>query len=467
MRLAAALLAAAALAAAQSPAVRPFISVSAPVVALTHVRVLDGTGAPAVEDQTLIIAHGKIAALGPAAAVAIPSGAKVLDLSGDTVIPGLVGMHEHLFYPAGAGQYNEQSFSFPRLYLAAGVTTIRTTGNLEGYTDINLKHLIDSGRSIGPFIFPTAPYMEGPGPFLQMHPLSSPAEARAFVNYWASVGADNYKAYMHITAAQLGAAIQAAHALHLKVTGHLCSVGWEQAAALGIDDLEHGLVVDTEFVPGKQLDQCPNQNTTFATNAQLDVEGPQVQGLIHDLIAHHVAVTSTLPVFETFVPGRPPLEPRVLDALSPIARVQYLEFRVRTAEGAARSPWPTLFPKELRFEHDFAAQGGLLLAGLDPTGGGGDIAGFGDQRELELLVEAGFTPAQAVHIFTENGATYLGIADRVGTLAVGKQADLAVIAGDPSRRIADVEKVVTVFKQGVGYDSARLIASVRGQVGMH
>lgn len=443
----------------------PFISVNAPVVALTHVRVLDGTGGPALENQTIVLDQGKIAAVG--AAVAVPEGAKVLDLTGDTVIPGLIGMHEHLFYPAGRGQYNEQSFSFPRLYLAAGVTTIRTGGNLEGYTDINLARLIDSGQRIGPHIFPTAPYMEGPTPFLQMHPLTSPAEAREFVRYWASVGANNYKGYMHITAAELGAAIQQAHELHLKVTAHLCSVGFTQAADLGIDDLEHGWLIDTEFVPGKKLDECPAQNETFATNAKLDMHGPQVQGLIHTLIAHHVAITSTLPVFETFVPNRPPMELRVLDVLSPTARAQYLAYRVGVAARASSSPMAELFSKEEEFERDFARQGGVLLAGLDPTGGGGVVAGFGDQRELELLVEAGFTPVQAVQIYTENAARYLGILNQVGTIATGKQADLVVIAGDPTARISDVEKVVTVFKQGVGYDSAKLIASVRDDVGIN
>lgn len=443
----------------------PFVSVSAPLVALTHARVLDGTGGPARLDQTIVLDHGKISALG--SGVAIPEGAKVLDLSGETVIPGLIGMHEHLFYPAGGGQYNEQSFSFPRLYLAAGVTTIRTGGNLEGYTDINLARLIDAGQRIGPHIFPTAPYMEGPTPFLQMHPLTSPAEAREFVRYWASVGANNYKGYMHITAAELGAAIQQAHQLHLKVTAHLCSVGFTQAAELGIDDLEHGWLIDTEFVPGKKLDECPAQGETFATNAKLDIQGPQVQGLIHTLIAHHVAITSTLPVFETFVPNRPPLEQRVLDVLSPTAREQYLSYRVGVAARAKSSPFFELFPKEEAFEREFARQGGVLLAGLDPTGGGGVVAGFGDQRELELLDEAGFTPAQAVQIFTENAARYLGILDQVGTIAPGKQADLVVIAGDPTTKINDVEKVVTVFKRGVGYDSAKLIASVRDHVGIN
>jgi len=452
------------LAAAPLAAQRGFVAVQAPVVALTHVRVIDGTGAPARADQTILVRDGKIAAIGGA----IPAGAKVLDLTGDTVLPGLVMLHEHMFYPAGGNTYNEQAFSFPRLYLAGGVTSMRTTGSVEPYADLNIKQEIDAGRMVGPEMYPTGPYLEGsPSIGPQLHSLKDAAEAEAFVHYWASVGIQNWKAYMHITHDELAAAITTAHSLGQKLTGHLCSVGFREAAALGIDDLEHGFVVDTEFVPGKQLNQCPAQSTTFATNAKLDIQGPEVQATIHDLIQHHVAVTSTLAVFETFVPNRPPLDPRVINALSPLARVNYLEYRARVAGGAAKSVWPVLFQKELDFERSFARQGGLLLAGLDPTGGGGVVAGFGDQREMELLVEAGFTPLEAIHIATYNGAQYLGILNRVGTIAVGKQADLMVVRGNPGADIHDIENVQWVFKRGVGYDSAKLIDSARDAVGMH
>ncbi len=121
----------------------------------------------------------------------------------------------------------------------------------------------------------------------------------------------------------------------------------------------------------------------------------------------------------------------------------------------------------MEFERVFAQAGGLLLAGLDPTGIGGVIAGFGDQREVELLVEAGFTPVEAIHIATANGAQYLGDSDRIGTVAAGKQADLVVIKGNPVKNIADIENVEIVFKDGIGYDSARLIESAREAVGSH
>jgi hypothetical protein len=256
----------------------------------------------------------------------------------------------------------------------------------------------------------------------------------------------------------------------MKITGHLCSIGFREAAELGIDDLEHGLVADTEFTPGKQPDKCPPGQQNIATLLKLDVNGPEIQQTIRTLIDKHVAVTSTLPVFEASVPNPPagqprrPLEaPRVLSAMSPQAQAAYLGARARIAPD---SPSGAMLKKEMQFEYAFAKAGGLLLAGPDPTGNGGVLAGYGDQREIELLVEAGFTPLEAIRIATLNGAQFLGEQDRIGSIAPGKQADLVVIKGDPSRDINDIEKVEIVFKDGVGYDSQKLIQSVQGLVGI-
>jgi len=458
-----------------SPQVRDFVKVDAPLVALTHVRVIDGTGAAARQDQTLMIFKGKISAVGDAASVSVPSEAKVLDLRGYSLIPGLVGMHDHMFYPMGDVIFAEMGFSFPRLYLAGGVTTIRTTGSLEPYTDLEIKKKIDAGGMPGPKIHVTGPYLEGAGSWaLQLHQLTGPEDATKTVNYWLDEGVDNFKAYMFITPAELAAAVTAAHKRGAKVTGHLCSIGFREAASLGIDNLEHGLVVDTEFFPSKKPGECPDEPKDAELISQLDVAAGAVHDMIVDLIQHHVAVTSTLPVFEmgSFA-GRPTVQKRVLDALSPDARTSLLANRLRSSDvshlrqvyGRDTSPWGPAFKKEMEFEYAFSKAGGLLLAGLDPTGMGGVIAGFGDQREVELLVEAGFTPVEAIHIATANGAQFLGELDRIGTIAVGKQADLVVIKGDPSQKIDDMENVETVFKDGIGYDSAKLIESVRGVVG--
>jgi imidazolonepropionase-like amidohydrolase len=454
-----------------SPEVKKFVKVDAPMVALTHVRVIDGTGAAPREDQTVIISEGKIQSVGSGS---IPAGAQLIDLRDHTIIPGLVGMHDHMFYPAGDAIFHEMAISFPRLYLAGGVTTIRTTGSIDPYGDLAIKKEIDKGEVPGPHMHVTGPYLEGPGSWApQMTELKTPQEAIDTVTFWIDRGVDNFKAYNFISREVLGAAIQAAHKRGIKVTGHLCSVGFREAAALGIDDLEHGLDVDTEFFPGKKPDQCPDLNDSTSELVKMNVSDPPIQQTIRDLVAHHVAVTSTLPVFELFVSGNAPLEQRVLDALSEEARNQYLENRVRlslprrdpkTGQVVER-PWARAFQMDMEFERDFVKAGGLLLAGLDPTGIGGVIAGFGDQREVELLVQEGFTPVQAIHIATSNGAQYLGD-EHIGTIAAGKNADLVIIKGNPSEKIADIENVEIVFKDGVGYDPAKLIESVKGLVGI-
>jgi imidazolonepropionase-like amidohydrolase len=462
---------------AQAPgALKPFVKEDAPVLVLEHVRVIDGTGDAAREDQRVVLDHGKIAHVGPETpGEALPAGATVLDLKGKSVMPGLVGMHEHLFYPLPEGGpgllplYGEMADSAPRLYLAGGVTSARTAGSLEPYTDISVKQAIDAGKMPGPRLFLTGPYLEGdPSIGPQLHALTGPEDAARMVDYWAAEGATSFKAYMHITPQELKAAVDAAHAHGLKVTGHLCAVGFQEAANLGIDNLEHGLAVDTEFFPDKKTGVCPGQNPGQAALAKLDVEGPQIQATIQDLITHHVAVTSTLAIFESFVPNRPPIKEqmRVRVSLAPEGWADYATTRAAIAERGDASLWPKLLKMEMQFERDFVKQGGLLMAGCDPTGYGGVLPGFGDQRNLELLVEAGFTPLEAIHIATENGARFLGEEAHFGTIAAGKDADLVVVDGNPAAKIEDIENIEMVFKDGVGYDPHKLIDSVRGLVGI-
>jgi imidazolonepropionase-like amidohydrolase len=459
---------------------KEFIRVSSPVVALEHAMVIDGTGAPAKQDQTIVIADGRFAALGSSGSVDIPSSAERVNLAGYTALPGLVDMHGHLFYLSNFFHTDDllahdMPFSYPRLFLANGVTTIRTTAAFEPYADLEIKRKVDAGTLIGPKIHITSPVIEGEGyPLTQFHVLTGPEDARRMVEYWAREGVTSFKLSTDVTRAEAKAAIDEAHRWGLIITGHLCSIGFREAAELGIDNLEHGLWVDTEFASDKQPDVCPPDNDASAVD--LDVNGDAIRSLIKTLVDHHVAVTSTMATWERFRPCRPEASQRVLDVLSERDRQSYeagLQLdRKKIADGSAREKelcerFTRMLKKEMEFELAFVrAGGGLLLAGSD-----GDleavIAGFADQRELELLVEAGFTPAQAIQIASLNGAQFLKEASRIGSLEVGKQADIMIVKGDPAKNIRDIEMVELVFKDGIGYDSKKLIASVKGQVGIH
>jgi hypothetical protein len=276
----------------------------------------------------------------------------------------------------------------------------------------------------------------------------------------------SFKAYNYLTADELKAAIDHAHAHGLKITGHLCSIGFRQAAALGIDNLEHGLSVDTEFFPGKKPDECPGFVANLTdVEKNVVVDGPEVRETIRELVAHHVAITSTLAVIETFSSNRPPMEREsaALKTLSPQAAKEYLLGRSQMAEHDMGGP---MLKKEMSFEREFVAAGGLLMAGCDPSGYGGVVPGFGDQRNIELLVEAGFSPVEAIRIATLNGAIYMGKDASIGSIAPGKAADLIVLGGNPAEKIENVEKVELVFKDGLGFDSAKLIQSVTELVGL-
>ncbi|MEI9980877.1 MAG: amidohydrolase family protein [Edaphobacter sp.] len=460
-----------------SPDVLRYVKVNAPQVLLTHVRIIDGTGAAPLEDQSLLIENGKITSI--AASIPTPANATVLDLHNHTVIPGLVGMHDHLYYIARADEavdgsseppliVPQMSFSAPRMYLAAGVTTIRTAGSVEPYVDLNLRRDIDAGKLVGPHIDVTAPYLEGPNsPFIQMHNLTGPDDARNFVDYWAAQGVTSYKAYMNITRAELKAAADTAHKHGLKITGHLCAVTYPEAVEAGIDDLEHGFFVNTQNDPGKQPDVCP-RSTGNPTLAAMDPEGADAAALIKLLVDHHVAITSTLPVFESSVPTHLHLQPRVLEAMSPPTREAYLYTRNQELSRPQNPTRALAYEHGARLEHKFVAAGGLLIAGLDPTGDGGTLPGFGDQREVELLVDsAGFTPLEAIKIATLNGAIYEGRQFTIGSIAPGKNADLVILNGNPAANINDIEKVEIVFKDGIGYDSAKLFDSIKGRYGQY
>lgn len=402
-------------------------------IVLDQVSVIDGTGAPIRTDQSIVIDSGRITFTGPASERPNTPGAQVLDLRGRTVFPGIVGMHEHLFttaasLPGSKTMLVQQSTAFPLMYLAAGVTSIRTAGSIAPEEDLATKQRIDRQEAIGPEMFLTSPYLEGAPPtFPEMHALTGADHARRIVDEWAARGMTSFKVYMEITPDELHAAIEEAHAHKLTVTGHLCAIGMKQAADLGIDNMEHGLLSDTELYSGKKPNECPKHMGGYLRELNTtDIQSPKVQDIIRDLVDHRVAITSTLAVFESEL-GHPPerFDERARQALTWNAWRSARLRRKQLAGYVAQFHVDGLMRKEMEFERAFARAGGTLLAGCDPTGDGGVLAGLGDQREIELLVDAGFSPSEAIQIATQHGANFLGIGDRTGTIAEGKQADVS------------------------------------------
>ena len=447
------------------PAANEFVAYDQNAIAITNVTLIDGTGAEAKTQQTIIFEAGRIKEVGDTASVTLPTGIHVIDGAGKSVIPGLVMMHEHMFYPTGNRNYTEMLYSFPRLYLSGGTTTLRTGGTMNPYADLAVRDAILQGKAIGPDIDVTAAYLNGPGlPIFKVNALDGPQDARRMVTYWADEGVTSYKAYMHIRKDELQQVLEVAHSRGHKVTGHLCSITYREAADLGMDNLEHGFFVASDFVDDKKENECPRGVRQSLVN--LDVDSPEVNELFKHLIKNDVAVTSTLTIFETYAKGRPLAYTDALDMLIPQAREQYLS-RYEKIARSDNEDYAILFDKMMAMEKKFVDMGGTLLVGTDPTGYGGVVAGFASKRAIELLVESGFSLGHAIKIASLNGASFLERSDEIGSIEQGKRADLVLVNGDLSEGIQAIRNMEAVFKNGVGYNPQEIHASVKGVVGLH
>ena len=443
-----------------------YVMEESPYFVLNDASVIDGTGRDERKEQAIVVREGNIAWIGDSSAMPAQPGAKIIDLHGSTVIPGLVMLHEHLFTTGSGNQLVEQGVAFPMLYLAAGVTVARTAGSIDALSDLQIKRRVDAGEQPGPELFLTAPYLEGaPSAYRQMPALAGADDAKKAVDTDVAQGFTSLKAYTDITPDELAASIAEAHAKSVKLTGHLCSITYTQAAAMGIDNLEHGLLTDTEFFSGKKPNVCPPMLDYLKEyRDKLDIHSPQVTAMMNLLIAHRIPLTSTLAVLESELGG--PLPSWYTEHQKNALTWKSLLIARLSERGMKKFHWESLFDKELEFEAEFVRRGGTLLAGADPTGNGSVLAGYADLREIELLNRAGFSVPEAIKIATLNGATFLGIAERAGSIETGKQADLVVIAGDPGEHVSDIRNVQTVYRKGKGFDSKKMMDDVRGIVGL-
>ncbi len=458
-----------------SPFVKQFIKVQADTIAFTNAEIIDGTGGPVRHHQTILVANGMITNVGDVNSIHIPKNIKTIDCTGKTIIPGMVMMHEHLFYGEIVGSdlenYSsdfyvgqEMPVSFPMLYLAGGVTTMRTTGCIAPDVDLYIRDEIKQGNMVGPDMDITAPYIEGPGiPIVGMLRIRNAEQAAQEVHYWAAMGCTSVKLYEDLTRAEAKAAIDAAHQHGMKVTGHLNSITYREAADMGIDNLEHGFWVCSDFAIGKKEDATdPDGRSQSLGN--MDKNSPEMKSLMAYLIKKNVTVTSTLPVFlpstdrEIFPGGAD-------NAVTPQLRKQveqiWLSLQHKDSATIHR------YQKELYWEKQFADMGGRMVAGIDPTGLGNVIPGYADRIVPALLMEAGFSLPEAIKICSMNAAEYLGKAEETGSIANGKKADLVVINGDVEMNIENMRKTEIVFKNGIGYDSQKIFEWTKGKVGLH
>jgi imidazolonepropionase-like amidohydrolase len=424
--------------------VAQFVRYDSKTIVLENVRVIDGTGAAPKENQTIVITNGRIASISSTPPSSLPNDATRLNLAGRTVMPGLVMLHEHMFYFSGFRVWHSQAVSYPRLYLAAGVTTLRTAGTDVPYTDLNLKLGIDEGRIAGPKMFVTGPFFNGyEGHFLGDSIVRTEADARRGVAYWASEGFTSFKVYANISLEALKGVIEEAHARRLKVTGHLESVTCHQAAELGIDNIEHS------------FHSCAREIGLRDGEKIAAPDPAKARALIQYLVRQHVVLTSTPSAVERKI------SQEELDLLHPTARERYLSSLSRVP------PSDSIEEKYVRqLEREFVAAGGRMVIGADPQDFG-MIAGYADHRALELLVEAGWKPLEVIRMATLGGAEFLDVANDRGSIGVGKAADLMLVNGNPAADMKEIEKVELVFKDGVAFDPHLLRESVKGLVGWH
>jgi imidazolonepropionase-like amidohydrolase len=358
----------------------------------------------------------------------------------------------------------QMTFTFPRLYLAGGVTTMRTGGSIQPQTDLNIKKWINEGKMTGPKMHVTGPFIEREGPKVpELGFIGNTDEVAKIVNYWADKGVTSFKVYNNITKEDLKICVEEAHKRGLKVTGHLCSLTYEEASNIGIDNLEHGFMAASDFSENKEENICDPFSARQGLTSQPE-DGDTINALIDLLIKNKTTITTTPNVFEPYtdreiVPG---------GGLSALA--SQIQERLKTNhERSQGKDTSTLarFNKNLTWIKRFYDKGGLLVAGTDPTGAGRTVAGYSNQRTVEILVEAGFSVEEAIKVCTLNGAKFLEQDKLIGTLEVGKKADLLLINGDLKANIKNIRNMEIVFKDGIGFDSKKLFESVKGQVGLN
>ncbi|MBS1545667.1 MAG: amidohydrolase family protein [Bacteroidetes bacterium] len=448
--------------------VKPYVSLQKDKYAITHVQLLDGRGTTAQKDMTIVIEQGRITQIAPSAKTILPKEMYIVDGTGKTVMPGFVMMHEHIFYTKTfEGEFNvvNMTNTFPRMYLAGGVTTMRTAGSVSPHTDLNIQRFIREGKMAGPKMDVTGPFIERQSEtsIPQLPILPKEQTPGATIDYWADQGCTSFKVYMHISRQDLKEVVQHAHARGLKVTGHLCSVSYQEAAEIGIDNLEHGFMASSDFAERRLEDLCDYFKASTGLQ-KLGKDDPAMDKLMRMLIDKGVTITTTPAVFTPttgyeLIPGggEEAIHPDVLKNI----KAGY-DRRLGKDSISQR-----MFRNELYWIRKFHQMGGKVVVGTDPTGAGRIIAGYGNMWTLELMVKGGFTLPEAIMLCTLNGARFLNRDKETGSLEKGKSADLILIDGDLSADATNIRKIQWVIKDGIAFESKKMFESVKGKVGLY
>jgi imidazolonepropionase-like amidohydrolase len=416
---------------------------------------IDGTGTEPKEDWDVIVCDGKISDIGQN--LSIPDEAKVIDLSGLTILPGLIDMHGHLYVNQGNSIVNQRAYL--NLFLAGGVTTIYSPGEFDAEGTIELQKQISLLKTNGPDILTAGPYFDhAPSQIPWIKGVNSIEELEFQFNLWKDK-IDGIKVYTRITETELGRLTKLADKYDLPVTGHLGSITASKAIDLGIDGIEHGIIGMPEF-----FEENFDLSSIACQDADLDLENPETESLIQKVIENQVYITPTIVTltmlsssYEPVTEWQKYVSEDILASLSGLNKMVQDNQQIQNC-------LPNAVAKQNVMVYEIHRRGGLIVTGTDPV-----VPmltpGFALHREMELLVEAGLSPMDAIQAATLNAALSLRKEDEFGSIEIGKKANFVVVNGDPSKNISDIGNTIMVIKDGVQHDPAILRKSSLGKIG--
>lgn len=429
-------------------------SESKPIL-IKNINLIDGTGGAIQNNISILIQNGIFKKIDAYSNFQNLQNIQIIDGKDKTIIPGLVGVHNHLHIP-GIPFLGETA---TKLYLAAGVTTIQTCGAASPYKELALAEKIETGEAIGPTIIPSGPYITGEGGNQNMIIPKNENQLRDTIKFWANKGVKWFKVYRNIEPEFLEIVIDEAHINNTKVTGHLCSITFKEASEMGIDAIEHGLNSVSDFRTNKKVGECSGSREYIDS---LDLESIEVDKLMNKLIENKTVLTSTLSIYEASIPSRSFLDDKSAQIMSETFRENFKDLNTPLETNENSKTREKRLKRIMDFEYKFFKKGGILSAGVDA--GRHVLPGFGDQRNFLLLREAGFTTPEAIKIMTKNGATKLGKTD-IGTIKIGKRADFLILDGDLINEKNTITKVEAIYKNGISYSPEQLLQDLKGKFG--